>query len=131
MSAPNMNHILARIPVNWGRELRFYEGWNQLVFDLDEKLAEIDPDYTIAQAKEKFGGLRFYVDRTRCRRNNPEDEEFFALIRQAEILSERTCEICGAPGALRSDKRWIQTLCDEDNAEADKALERENSEVLS
>ena len=37
-------------------------GWEQLIVDLDARLAAIDPDYAVAQIKEKFGALRYYID---------------------------------------------------------------------
>jgi hypothetical protein len=55
------------------------------------------------QVKEKFGGLRFYVDNS--------DEYVRGLISMAEALSYRTCEVCGALGKPRSGG-WVRTLCD-------------------
>jgi hypothetical protein len=61
-----------------------------------------------SQVKEKFGGLRFYVNR----RND-------AIIRRRIGIAVdecfRTCEVCGQPGTLRED-RLIKTLCDEHDA---------------
>ena len=56
-----------------------------------------------AQVKEKFGGLRFYI--------NGGDDFVEGAIALAESLSLRTCEECGAPGSRRSGG-WIRTLCD-------------------
>ena len=59
----------------------------------------------IAQIKEKFGGLRFYV-------RGPLPEDLRAQILQVENMeSLRTCERCGAPGKLREDP-WLRTYCD-------------------
>jgi len=55
------------------------------------------------QVKEKYGGLRFYCNRT--------DDVILGAIRMAERLSSCTCEECGAPGTP-NDKGWIHTLCD-------------------
>ena len=38
-----------------------------------------------------------------------------SLIRQAEMATEETCELCGKPGYIRTNKRWLLTLCDECN----------------
>jgi methylphosphotriester-DNA--protein-cysteine methyltransferase len=57
----------------------------------------------VAQVKEKFGSLRFYVDN-----GNP---EVYAAIQFAEAMSYRTCETCGAPGRARVGG-WVRTLCD-------------------
>lgn len=56
-----------------------------------------------AQVKEKFGGLRFYVDNS--------DEYVRGLISMAEAFSYKTCEVCGQPGRSRRGG-WIKTLCD-------------------
>lgn len=58
----------------------------------------------IVQVKEKFGGLRYYVDNS-----NPEVD---AAIIMAESMSFRTCEFCGNRGSHRPGG-WIRTLCDE------------------
>lgn len=55
------------------------------------------------QVKEKYGGLRFYVDGA--------NEYVRGLISMAESMSYRTCEECGNPGKP-NDKGWIITLCD-------------------
>lgn len=55
------------------------------------------------QVKEKFGGLRFYM--------NYYVEEIEELINEAEEKSYKTCERCGAPGKSR-EGGWIITLCD-------------------
>lgn len=57
-----------------------------------------------SQVKEKFGGLRFYM--------TSHTEGMDELIREAEALSEKTCEECGGPGKLNSTG-WIRCLCRE------------------
>ncbi|MDP2370315.1 hypothetical protein [Rhodoferax sp.] len=57
----------------------------------------------VAQIKEKFGSLRFYVQ-------PPASAELRAVIRQCEVDSGRTCENCGAPGSPRMG-RWRHTYC--------------------
>jgi hypothetical protein len=57
----------------------------------------------VAQVKEKFGGLRCYM--------NWQDETMAALIREAELACWKTCEVCGEPGETR-ELGWRQTLCD-------------------
>ena len=55
------------------------------------------------QVKEKFGGLRFYVQAA--------TKEHYNYISFAESMSYRTCEQCGAPGKRYTDG-WHTTLCD-------------------
>ena len=57
-----------------------------------------------AQVKEKFGGLRFYVDGG--------DDWVYGAISMAESMSYRTCEVCGAPGVTRGEG-WIRATCDQ------------------
>lgn len=82
-------------------------GWYGILADLDTALTDIDPQYSITQIKEKFGTLRYYVSSTGT-------TAFHQRIREAERLSELTCEQCGAPGLLRDELSWIRTLCDRD-----------------
>jgi hypothetical protein len=55
------------------------------------------------QVKEKFGGLRFYVDNG--------DDYTYGAITHAESISMRTCELCGNPGIRRAGP-WIRVRCD-------------------
>ena len=59
--------------------------------------------FEVIQVKEKFGGLRFYV--------NAADDRYDGMVDFAEYMSTRTCEICGAWGTLEA-KGWWNTLCD-------------------
>jgi hypothetical protein len=81
------------------------EGWFDLLDELHTAIVAIDPDYRIIQVKEKFGGLRYYVDA-----NSPEVGK---LIWEAEDKSVTICEVCGKPGSQRRVDFWITTRCDE------------------
>ena len=59
--AEDIRKILSRIPPRWGRWISCDKGWYPLVIELDQKLAEIYPDYELHQVKEKFGTLRYYI----------------------------------------------------------------------
>lgn len=87
-------------------------GWYQLIIDLDHELSAIDPDYQLVQVKEKFGGLRYYVE------FEPDKSRpgFDDLIRAAERRSERICEECGEQGAPSHRGSWARTLCTADAA---------------
>lgn len=57
------------------------------------------------QVKEKFGGLRFYVDGA--------SSEIYAMISFAENMSYHICEQCGTTtNVTTGGKGWISTLCD-------------------
>ena len=108
-----MAPILDRIPERWGKYIPL-PGWDKLLMDLDAKLSELDPDYIICQAKEKFGGLRFYTEKSDHFREtgSAEDSDYFDdLIHETEEMSYRICEGCGSRGKSRSGG-WIKVLCD-------------------
>jgi hypothetical protein len=89
------------------------DGWFDILWrlceDLEPLVAEFEQEtgsqFGVLQVKEKFGGLRFYVN---CGRNDAIRQPILAAIEE----SFHTCEICGQPGKLREDS-WIKTLCDE------------------
>jgi len=81
-------------------------GWYPLVKKLIEDLIKVGWDKQICQVKEKFGGLRFYV--------NSLSEKGHKLISKAEEESFEICEECGEPGEIRSREYWVKTLCDKD-----------------
>lgn len=102
------------------------DGWIPLISDLYEKLLAIDPDFRIAQIKEKFGGLRFYASPSLSSENQ---DEFYAAIREAEVLSLRTCELTGKPGVtMVSDTGWIRTLDPAAAPSTYKLLKKENND---
>jgi hypothetical protein len=66
---------------------------------LDEETAKVP---VAVQVKEKFGGLRFYVQAA--------TDKHYNYISFAESMSYHTCEECGAPGTRYTDG-WHSTLC--------------------
>ena len=81
-------------------------GWFPLIKDLITDLIELGWNKEVCQVKEKFGGLRFYI--------NAATSEAHKRISQAEIESMNSCEVTGKPGKLRTDIGWYRTLCDEE-----------------
>lgn len=111
-----------RYPISFGWECS--EGWIPLITDLIEKLAELDTEkqLRVHQIKEKFGGLRFYI--------NSGTEEMYNLINEAEEKSYHTCEVCGKEGKLREDLGWIKTLCDDHyDKEKNRILEMKSRRI--
>jgi hypothetical protein len=88
-------------------------GWLGIIKRLIEDLIELGWDKQICQVKEKFGGLRFYI--------NSGSEEIWHRIQLAESASYITCEKCGELGQVRGDG-WITTLCEE-HSEGKKIIE--------
>jgi hypothetical protein len=88
----------------WGIETG--NGWYDLI---DELCAKLEPHGVVAaQVKEKFGGLRFYINAV----DESIYEEVHSYIDEAESKSYKTCEACGKPGKRRGGG-WIRVLCDE------------------
>lgn len=61
-------------------------------------------DGYIAQVKEKFGSLRFYIGSS--------SDAVFDRISEAEKDSAKTCELCGKPGKIIG-KGWLMARCEE------------------
>jgi hypothetical protein len=117
------NELMLRYPRLYKKQIwpEFSEGW----FDLVDKLsAEIYQKYEewgnisdlpyVAQMKEKFGGLRFYLESDTFFMDYPEKyEELDKIIAKYEKISQTTCEECGSSGTLgrRGRGYWLQTLC--------------------
>lgn len=82
-------------------------GWYDIIDELCSKLEPLG--VVAAQIKEKFGGLRFYINPL----NEGVDwEEVHDHINEAESKSYKTCEICGKPGK-RIGGGWVVTRCDD------------------
>ena len=86
-------------------------GWFGLIKSLIEDLNELGWDKQTCQVKEKFGGLRFYI--------NSGTSDIHRRILQAETDSYTICEKCGEPGKIRNNG-WYLTLCDNHKREIDK-----------
>lgn len=91
------------------------DGWEPLIRELSSKLEPLiqkwideNPENKnfhprASQVKEKFGGLRFYMDHA--------TDAMFDLIEKAEEKSEIICEICGCDGTLVSINGYITCVC--------------------
>jgi hypothetical protein len=97
--------LLAKTPIGVG------DGWYFLLSDLFNQLdAECHtmPQHkrpTVENVEQKYGSLRVNLTSSTAALDG--------LILEAESKSETICERCGTPGALRSDKYWWETLCNE------------------
>jgi hypothetical protein len=72
-------------------------------FHVQNMPIEIQHEFYVAQVKEKFGSLRFYM--------NQEDSFITGAIAVAEQMTLHTCEVCGQPGKLQH-LNWRKTLCE-------------------
>jgi len=85
------------------------DGWFQIIYDLSAEIMTLAEQAGIeapemVQVKEKFGGLRYYVDGG--------NGAIFSCIQKAGDESMDVCEICGNAGKIRQGG-WVQTLCDD------------------
>jgi hypothetical protein len=105
------------------KHLETNDGWNDIIFNMcnliECHINKLDlTDYyaaSVAQIKEKFGGLRAYIDN--------EDEYICGIIAMAEAMCDITCEDCGSFGERRSGG-WIRTLCDSCHEKHKKLCEK-------
>ncbi len=79
------------------------EGWKPLVTNLVNDIMEIDEKIEVTQVKEKFGGLRFYI--------NKGSKDVYDLISRAERESLEICELCGSKEDVKQYGSWIKTHC--------------------
>jgi hypothetical protein len=90
------------------REIRCYPGWVGLLNALCRTLQNYVDDYpdarqlVIVQIKEKWGGLRVYVDGG--------DAFTKGVIALATEVSLTMCEVCGQRGSLVGDP-WVSVRC--------------------
>lgn len=122
MQNDNTRYLLKTYPCLY-RDFTWFEcgdGWFELLVELSEKLEPLfkdhvprNPDFPlqVGQVKEKFGGLRFYLE-SYFPMNEEETLQIEAAIDEAEEKAWVTCETCGEPGKRR-DLPWIQVLCEE------------------
>ena len=101
---PRVAALAARIPPEWGWNVWVGPGWYPLICELDDTRSALDPDYVVHQVKEKFGGLRFYVEYRPDWVGN-------AAIDDAADRSWSICEVCSLPGVLHADHRMLRVTC--------------------
>jgi len=87
-----------------------------------EAKEEDRPDYQVraVQVKQKFGGLRFYI--------NGGNEYIDGMITFAESMSYKTCEHCGNPGRTCGGG-WIYTFCEPCEVLDSKRREEYNARI--
>lgn len=87
--------------------------------EIEHLPVELQEQVYAVQIKQKFGGLRFYMEQS-----TPKIDGAIAL---AEELSNNTCESCGSMNAGHKQVGgWIATLCDEHHKAELAALKERN-----
>ncbi len=90
---------------------------------LDNKPEDEKFMVTLHQIKEKFGGLRFYIDHG--------DDYIYELINAAENESFETCEDCGSKENIgRTTSRWYMVKCEKCSKDIDANYEWKSNEEL-
>jgi len=83
------------------------EGWWILIANCHKEITAIDPDYTIFQIKEKFGGLRYYYSPS----NPIHTPQINEVVSKYEKICSMTCEVTGRHGYLmRKGQRGLGLL---------------------
>ncbi len=82
------------------------KGWWPIIDKYLPQIVELAPDCDII-VKEKYGTLRIGAYG-----KSLDHKKLMELEMAAEEASVTVCEECGAPGKLRTDFYWIETLCD-------------------
>lgn len=88
-----------------------WNGWYDLLDKLCSDLQSININNTkqiiVTQIKEKFGGLRFYINSV----DNNIRYITHRLINRAEEESYKICEICGSEKDITITTGWIMVRC--------------------
>lgn len=98
--------VLDRIDPTFGKTIDCDKGWWDLVVLCDKELASIDPNYSIFQIKEKFGGLRYYFKPSKHELNH----EMNRVVAKFEKICAMTCEKTGFHGYLMVRNGIFKTL---------------------
>lgn len=102
----NIEQILNKYEIKYPRCGAYIEdGWLPLVESLIQELIQAGWDKKLSQIKQKFGGLRFYVDTV--------NKDWRAIIDKYEEASYKVCELCGDAGKKRSIDGWLTVICNE------------------
>ena len=95
---------------NYYKSVDVDEGWYQIIVDCDNELTAIDPNYSILQIKEKFGGLRYYMSPSNDTTVEQRDA-MHKVVSKYEVVAAQTCEATGLPGVLmKSVGGWLKTV---------------------
>lgn len=110
MRNPDIDSLISRIRDSHEKHLSVGPGWIDLIISCDKELQKIDPDYTILQVKEKYGGLRFYYASSEGA-STEQGDAMNKVVEKYERIASVTCEETGKDGVLmKSIGGWFKTL---------------------
>ena len=116
MSPEKMASLLQEFPDLYSHDsfkrygLSCGDGWYLILRQLSKKISSLDSQARAIQVKNKFGGLRYYLEfgpGAAFSTSSPSYEAIRQAIGEAEDQSFITCEICGAPG----DNQGMRIRC--------------------
>jgi hypothetical protein len=83
------------------------KGWKNIISKLVDEMFQLGWNGEFVQIKEKFGTLRFYL-------NKPVPISIEILIEQAEIETKKHCRVCGSTQSVQGnyDSGFFAYLCD-------------------
>ena len=97
------------------------EGWGDVIhaylLNLDELVSRNGWNVYVAQVKEKFGTLRFYVDIFDAERFHyswgfsDDADRFYELVHEMESETGQVCCYCGTRENVRCYGGWIHYAC--------------------
>ena len=113
MDQSAINRLLKTFPEMYGPNFYFGvgQGWAKLLFDLSQEVMDLCRERGVVppkvlQVKEKFGGLRVYMEYVGI-------DDMGEITYKYEKESYNICERCGKPGSTKGSTGWIKTLCTE------------------
>lgn len=84
-------------------------GWRSITKPLQQFIEQNGA--TVLQIKEKFGGLRVYVN---CKDVDEDAQNMISgAIRFAEFVTSTMCVRCGKAGKSMNKNGWMTVLCDD------------------
>jgi Zn finger protein HypA/HybF involved in hydrogenase expression len=98
-------------PAEQGAKNMVGKGWQPIALDAAEQLEANGAQ--ILQVKEKFGGLRIYFQVDEDTSSVDVYDKCNEIVRLAEEKAAITCEDCGQPGSMTTNRSFYRTLCPE------------------
>jgi hypothetical protein len=107
-------HMLSKFDPNYPAVLDVGPGWIHIIAKLHNAIFLMNPNYRIAQVKQKLGGLRYYIylDPQESEDSKNAKKIINNFIYLAEHQASETCEQCGEPGKLTKTNMYYRTACD-------------------
>lgn len=111
MNQSNTNKLLKNFPEMYRPDeyLGIGDGWYSILYNLSQEVMDLCRERgvippKVLQVKEKFGGLRVYMEYVGI-------DDMGEITYKYEKESYKVCERCGEPGSKEGSTGWIKTLC--------------------